>query len=180
MEEIICPHCNKVFTIDEMNYENIAKQVRDKEFYKALNERKELMDEDKEKAVSIAKLEATKDLKEVISDREMEIIARQAAKMEKKRPGQGYDHPEQLPDEKKNELLNINAERQAENKSHITSYAELFEKNHSEAKEAGAKDADRKAAQRAQQISNLRIAGENVQKEMKNAQKEINRDLGLR
>ena len=73
MEEIICPHCNKVFTIDEMNYENIAKQVRDKEFYKALNERKELMDEDKEKAVSIAKLEATKDLKEVISDREMEI-----------------------------------------------------------------------------------------------------------
>ena len=73
MEEIICPHCNKVFTIDEMNYENIAKQVRDKEFYKALNERKELMDEDKEKAVSIARLEATKDLKEVISDREMEI-----------------------------------------------------------------------------------------------------------
>ena len=73
MEEIICPYCNKVFTIDEMNYENIAKQVRDKEFYKALNERKELMDEDKEKAVSIAKLEATKDLKEVISDREMEI-----------------------------------------------------------------------------------------------------------
>ena len=114
------------------------------------------------------------------SDREMEIIARQAAKMEKKRPGQGYDHPEQLPDEKKNELLNINAERQAENKSHITSYAELFEKNHSEAKEAGAKDADRKAAQRAQRISNLRIAGENAQKEMKNAQKEINRDRGLR
>ena len=73
IEEIICPHCNKVFTIDEMNYENIAKQVRDKEFYKALNERKELMDEDKEKAVSIARLEATKDLKEVISDREMEI-----------------------------------------------------------------------------------------------------------
>ena len=73
MEEIVCPHCKKVFTIDEMNYENIVKQVRDKEFYKALNERQELMNEDKEKAVNIAKLEASKDLKEVISEREMEI-----------------------------------------------------------------------------------------------------------
>ena len=73
MEEIVCPHCKKVFTIDEMNYENIVKQVRDKEFYKALNERQELMNEDKEKAVNIAKLEASKDLNEVISQKEMEI-----------------------------------------------------------------------------------------------------------
>ena len=73
MEEIVCPHCKKVFTIDEMNYENIVKQVRDKEFYKALNERQELMNEDKEKAVNIAKLEASKDLNEVISQKEKEI-----------------------------------------------------------------------------------------------------------
>ena len=73
MEEIVCPHCKKVFTIDEMNYENIVKQVRDKEFYKALNERQELMNEDKEKAVNIAKLEASKDLNEAISQKDMEI-----------------------------------------------------------------------------------------------------------
>ena len=29
MHEIICPHCNKAFKIDEAGYANILKQVRD-------------------------------------------------------------------------------------------------------------------------------------------------------
>ena len=36
MEEIKCPKCGAVFQIDETNYERIASQIRDKEFYRPL------------------------------------------------------------------------------------------------------------------------------------------------
>ncbi len=39
MNEIKCPHCGEVFTIDEAQYENIAQQVRTAEFEKELNRR---------------------------------------------------------------------------------------------------------------------------------------------
>lgn len=32
MNEIICPHCGKAFKIDEADYADILKQVRDHEF----------------------------------------------------------------------------------------------------------------------------------------------------
>ena len=32
MNEIICPHCGKAFTIDEAGYADIVNQVRDSEF----------------------------------------------------------------------------------------------------------------------------------------------------
>ena len=39
MHEIIRPHCNKAFKIDEAGYANILKQVRDGDFEKQLHER---------------------------------------------------------------------------------------------------------------------------------------------
>ena len=42
MQEIICPHCNKAFKIDETGYANILKQIRDGAFGQQLNERLEL------------------------------------------------------------------------------------------------------------------------------------------
>ena len=38
MHEIICPHCQKAFKIDEVGYADILKQVHDKEFEKQLVE----------------------------------------------------------------------------------------------------------------------------------------------
>lgn len=32
MHEIICPHCNKAFKVDEIGYADIVKQVRHEEF----------------------------------------------------------------------------------------------------------------------------------------------------
>ena len=32
MEELLCPHCNKAFKIDETGYTNIVAQVRNNEF----------------------------------------------------------------------------------------------------------------------------------------------------
>ena len=42
MHEIICPHCNKAFKIDEAGYADILKQVRDGAFEQQLHERLEL------------------------------------------------------------------------------------------------------------------------------------------
>jgi len=39
MHEIICPHCQKAFKVDEAGYAEILKQVRDSEFDEQLHER---------------------------------------------------------------------------------------------------------------------------------------------
>ena len=36
MNEIKCPKCGTVFTISETDYENIVKQIHDKEFEKEI------------------------------------------------------------------------------------------------------------------------------------------------
>ena len=41
MEEIRCPKCGEVFQVDKNGYDQIARQVRDKEFLKELDSRLE-------------------------------------------------------------------------------------------------------------------------------------------
>ena len=57
MNEIICPHCNKAFKIDEAGFADIQKQVRDHEFEKDLHNRLEAMEKDKQNAVKLAEAE---------------------------------------------------------------------------------------------------------------------------
>ncbi|HMR47706.1 MAG TPA: DUF2130 domain-containing protein [Arachnia sp.] len=54
MQEIRCPHCDKAFTIDEAGYADIVMQVRDHEFDKALHERIELAEKEKQSAIQLA------------------------------------------------------------------------------------------------------------------------------
>ena len=54
MHDIICPHCNKAFKIDETGYADILKQVRDADFAAQLHERLELAEQDKRNAVALA------------------------------------------------------------------------------------------------------------------------------
>ncbi|MCM1129309.1 MAG: DUF2130 domain-containing protein [Alistipes senegalensis] len=58
MHEIICPHCKKVFKVDEAGYADILKQVRDGDFEKQLHERLELAERDKQSTVRLAVAEA--------------------------------------------------------------------------------------------------------------------------
>ena len=57
MQEIKCPHCGKVFQVDETGYAQIVKQVRDKEFEKELHRRAEEFERDKENALKIQRME---------------------------------------------------------------------------------------------------------------------------
>ena len=73
MHEIICPHCNKTFKVDEAGYADILKQVRDDEFEQQLHDRLELAEQDKRNAVELAKTKVTSDLERAAATKDAEI-----------------------------------------------------------------------------------------------------------
>ena len=54
MAEIRCPHCGEVFTVDETEYAQIVKQVRDAEFERDIAERVELVRQGQSAAIEAA------------------------------------------------------------------------------------------------------------------------------
>jgi hypothetical protein len=82
MNEIICPHCEKAFKIDEAGYADILKQIRNKEFDKELHEKLAAAEQEKKNALSLVEAEnETKRLK-LVADKETEI-AELKSKLEK-------------------------------------------------------------------------------------------------
>lgn len=73
MHEIICPHCGKAFKIDEAGYADILKQVRDREFAKALHEQFELAEKEKKTAIELAEAKVTSELEKEAAKRDAEI-----------------------------------------------------------------------------------------------------------
>ena len=78
MHEIICPHCNKAFKIDEAGYADILKQVRDSEFEQQLHERLELAEKDKLNAVELAKSAIGSEMQKTAAAKDAEIQALKA------------------------------------------------------------------------------------------------------
>ncbi|MDD3498612.1 MAG: DUF2130 domain-containing protein [Candidatus Moranbacteria bacterium] len=73
MNEIICPHCQKVFKVDEAGYADILKQVRDHQFKEELQERLKLAEREKNDAVELAKANTQRELSEKIAEKDAEI-----------------------------------------------------------------------------------------------------------
>ena len=78
MHEIICPHCDKAFKIDEAGYADILKQVRDSEFDQQLHERLALAEQDKRNAVELARSKLAGEWQKTASAKEAEIQALKA------------------------------------------------------------------------------------------------------
>jgi hypothetical protein len=78
MHEIICPHCNKAFKIDETGYADILKQVRDSEFEQQIHERLELAEKDKFNAVELAKSQGGNEMHRAVTAKDIEIQALKA------------------------------------------------------------------------------------------------------
>ena len=71
MNQIICPKCGEVFTIDESNYESIVRQVRDHQFAEEINRREKEYEEKLErelKIVSVPAAERRRFVKPIRSD----------------------------------------------------------------------------------------------------------------
>ena len=73
MHEVVCPHCGKRFTIDEAGYADILKQVRDREFDKALHEQLALAEKEKATAIELAEAKVTNELDKEATKKDAEI-----------------------------------------------------------------------------------------------------------
>lgn len=141
MNEIICPHCNKAFKVDEAGYANILKQVRDSAFDAQLDERLALAEQEKINAVELARAKLSSELERAASVKDAEIqklksdleagaLARKLAvsealgKVEKERDTLATELEQARLDklsadklsemQRKNELQNIQATKEAE------------------------------------------------------------------
>lgn len=73
MNEIKCPHCNTVFTVDQAEYAGLIDQVRTKEFEAELSKRLHLEQQNLEKDIELAKKEVAAQNAKAIADKELEI-----------------------------------------------------------------------------------------------------------
>jgi hypothetical protein len=94
MNEIICPHCQKAFKVDEAGFADIVKQVRDSEFSRELQDRQEIADKQMESAVQLAEARAKNELQLKIVEKEAEV--------------------EKVRSEKEAELVKVKSEKDAE------------------------------------------------------------------
>ena len=79
MAEIRCPHCGEVFQVDESEYAQIVRQVRDSEFDKEIASRVELMRQSRESEVSAAVAQAERKLQDAAAREREELQAKLAA-----------------------------------------------------------------------------------------------------
>jgi hypothetical protein len=79
MNQIKCPHCGQEFTIDEANYNDIVRQVRNSEFQAEIHDRLEQMkvQTEKEKELVETKLQSEFQAKLVQKERELEQLQQQ-------------------------------------------------------------------------------------------------------
>ena len=73
MNEIICPHCEKAFKVDEAGYANILKQVHDREFESQLNERLKQAEKDKVGALKLAEMDSDRAIQALKTERDISI-----------------------------------------------------------------------------------------------------------
>jgi len=128
MHEIICPHCQKAFKIDEAGYADILKQVRDSEFDEQLHERLELAETDKINAIKLAKEKVSGEMLKaaVVKDTE---IQRLKAKLDAGKVSQQLAVTEALKVIEKERDALANELKQAKQDNETTS--ELAKANHS-------------------------------------------------
>lgn len=77
MQEIKCPNCGTVFQVDESEYAQILRQVRDEELKKELEYRAKDLEEKKKTDVQLVRMEQEKKLGEVITSKASELAEKE-------------------------------------------------------------------------------------------------------
>ncbi|MCD7739720.1 MAG: DUF2130 domain-containing protein [Lachnospiraceae bacterium] len=73
MQEIRCPKCGEVFQVDESGYDQIAQQVRDKEFAKELDRRQKELEAAQERELDLLRMKEEKERTESLIQKDAEI-----------------------------------------------------------------------------------------------------------
>ena len=77
MAEIRCPKCKEVFQVDETDYEQIAQQVRDKEFAKELDRRNKELETIQAQNIELISMQKEKEYTENINKKNSELLAKE-------------------------------------------------------------------------------------------------------
>jgi len=78
MNDIKCPHCHKVFKVDEAGFADILKQVRDHQFEEEIQQRLSIAEREKQNAVALAEEQIKRAMQEQLSQKEQELAALKA------------------------------------------------------------------------------------------------------
>lgn len=78
MNEIKCPHCHKVFTVDESSYADILNQVRTKEFNEEIHEKLEQIKNQHQSDLALAEEKVKNSFDKQLSSKEKELGELQA------------------------------------------------------------------------------------------------------
>lgn len=112
MNEIKCPHCGKVFQVDERGFADILRQVRTAEFDKEIAQREGMLQEQNAQAVKLAVAKAQQDAQAETAQRDARIAELETRLAAEKREREQAEKSSQL--EHANELEAALAKRQAE------------------------------------------------------------------
>ncbi len=82
MQEIRCPKCGEVFQVDENGYNQIATQVRDKEFAIELERREKELEAKREQELQLIRLEEEKEYAASLAQKEEELIEKERTILE--------------------------------------------------------------------------------------------------
>ena len=82
MQEIRCPKCGEVFQVDENGYNQIATQVRDKEFAIELERREKELEARREQELQLIRLEEEKEYAASIAQKEEELVEKERTILE--------------------------------------------------------------------------------------------------
>ena len=73
MQQIKCPNCGEVFTIDESNYDSIVKQVRDHQFNEEVRRREKEYDEKLKMQLEALRVKTLSDNQKALADKDLQI-----------------------------------------------------------------------------------------------------------
>ena len=112
MNEIKCPHCGKVFQVDERGFADILRQVRTAEFDKEIAQREGMLQEKNAQAVKLAVAKAQQDAQAEAAQRDARIAELETRLATEKREREQAEKSSQL--EHANELEAALAKKQVE------------------------------------------------------------------
>lgn len=112
MNEIKCPHCGKVFQVDERGFADILRQVRTAEFDKEIAQREGMLQEQNAQAVKLAVAKAQQDAQAETAQRDARIAELETRLAAEKREREQAEKSSRL--EHANELKAALAKKQAE------------------------------------------------------------------
>ena len=112
MNEIKCPHCGKVFQVDERGFADILRQVRTAEFDKEIAQREGMLQEQNAQAVKLAVAKAQQNAQAETAQRDARIAELETRLAAEKREREQAEKSSQL--EHANELEAALAKKQAE------------------------------------------------------------------